>query len=502
MTSLSAFAAKYDALIAEPIVPDTTTENGGAAFSSTGSACLDFFARYVRGTSQEDIVNMFVRACGESPHIALKILFNGRDCIGDGKQEKLISFYIMNYLKRWKPKTYVKNLIGFTKIGCFKDLLQLDLMTKLAPIDPAQNDLLLDIELQLMAAILQDDLVKLLAGESVSLMAKWAPTERCEYDSKTRAAHRLSKILGCKDMKEYRKKYLTPLRTKIDVLERLESARRWNEIKFEKVPATAMKKQKAAFQKHCPEGFMNYLSNVVAGRAKMNSKGIQPHELIMNPDEAANAQWIALVARLLLAGVFKNCVALCDVSGSMSGIPMWVSIAMGILMSALTEGRFKNRVLTFSEIPQWHTIVGTTLAEKVSSLSRAHWGGSTNFIGAFEMILDEALKYELTQEQVPKKIIVFTDMQFNQAQNGEYKTAYEIISAKYSAAGYKIPQLVFWNLRDSNVAFPVQKDTPGVALMSGYSAEMLKMFMDDEDMTPYSMMMKALKPYEVFVVDE
>jgi hypothetical protein len=65
-----------------------------------------------------------------------------------------------------------------------------------------------------------------------------------------------------------------------------------------------------------------------------------------------------------------------------------------------------------------------------------------------------------------------------------------------------MPQLVFWNLRDSKVAFPVQKDTPGVALMSGYSAEMLKMFMSDEEMTPYSMMMKALKPYEVFVVDE
>jgi hypothetical protein len=502
MTSLSAFAAKYDALIAEPIVPDTTTENGGAAFSSTGSACLDFFTRYVRGTSQEDIINMFVKAYGESPYIALKILFNGRDCIGDGKQEKLITFYIMNYLKRWKPKTYVKNLIGFTKIGCFKDLLQLDLMTKLAPINPAQNDLLLDIELQLMAAILKDDLVKLSAGESVSLMAKWAPTERCEFDLKTRAAHRLSKILGCKDMKEYRKKYLTPLRAKIDVLERLESARRWDEIKFEKVPATAMKKQKAAFQKHCSEGFMKYLSNVVAGRAKMNSKGIQPHDLVMNPDETANAQWIALVVRLSSAGVFKSCLPWCDVSDSMQGIPMFVSIAMGILMSSLTEGRFKDRVLTFSEVPQWHTIVGTTLAEKVASLSQANWGASTNFIGAFEMILDEAFKYELTQEQMPKKIIVFTDMQFNAAHQGDYKTAYEIISAKYSAAGYKIPQLVFWNLRDSKVAFPVQKDTPGVALMSGYSAEMLKMFMDDEDMTPYSMMMKALKPYEVFVVDE
>jgi len=493
MSALSAFAAKCDAFIAAPVRPDTTTENGGAAFSSTGSDCLDFFTRYVRNTSQTDMIDMFVKAYAEDPYTALRIVFNGRDCIGNGKQEKLISFFVMNHLKQTKPKTYAKNLIGFSKIGCFKDLLQLDVMSK--------SHQTPDIELELLAAMLSDDLIKLQAGESVSLAAKWAPTEGCEFDKKTRAAHRLAKILD-KNMKDYRKKIITPLRAKIDVLERLESARRWDEINFEKVPAIAMKKQKAAFTKHCSAAFTSYLSNVIAGKAKMHSKGIQPHELVMNPDEAANAQWIALVARLSLAGVFKNCVALCDVSGSMQGIPMWVSIAMGILMSALTEGRFKNRVLTFSEVPQWHEIKGTTLAEKVGSLSRAHWGATTNFISVFELLLVEATTYGLTPEQMPKKIIVFTDMQFNQAHQGEYKTAFQIISEKYSAAGYKIPQLVFWNLRDSKVAFPVQKDTPGVALMSGYSAEMLKMFMDDEEMTPYSMMMKALKPYEVFVIDE
>lgn len=494
MTSFLEFVNKCDTIVSSPIVPDTTTENGGLAFSTTGSRCLDFFFGYVRNVPENEIIDMFKNAWTENPYVALKIVLNGRDCIGNGKQEKLISLYVMNFLRQWKPKTYIKNLIGFTNIGCYKDLLKLDFMGK-SPIMP-------DVEIQLMASILSDDSKRLLAGEPITLMGKWVPTQGGEYDKKTKAARRIAAILKLTNMKEYRN-MVTPLRTKIDILERLESEGRWNEIKFEKVPATAMMKQKSAFIRHCPESYNNYLLNVKAGKAKMNSKGIQPHDLVKNAaDPGSDAQWVALVDRLKKDGVFKNCVALCDVSGSMSGIPMLVSISMGILLSSLNEGRFKNRILTFSEVTEWHTITGDLLHEKVDSVSQSKWGYTTNLIGAFELILDEAKKYELTSSQMIDKIIVFTDMQFNDANTGDYNTAFEIISKKYDEAGYKIPQIVFWNLRDSKVAFPVLKDTPGVALMSGFSPEMLKMFIDNEEISPYNIMMKALNPYKVFVVDE
>jgi hypothetical protein len=104
-----------------------------------------------------------------------------------------------------------------------------------------------------------------------------------------------------------------------------------------------------------------------------------------------------------------------------------------------------------------------------------------------------------------KKVFVFTDMQFdsaNGASKSPYDTAFKVISAKYAAAGYALPQIVFWNLRETHSSFPVQRDTPGVAMMSGFSAEMLKLFLDDVEMTPYNMMIRAVSKYHVTVMDE
>jgi hypothetical protein len=187
----------------------------------------------------------------------------------------------------------------------------------------------------------------------------------------------------------------------------------------------------------------------------------------------------------------------------MAGVPLEVSLAQGILVSSLSKGRFKNRVITFSAVPQWHTITGETLGDKVRSLSRAAWEMNTDFIAVFKMLLTEATTYGLTPEQMPKKILVFTDMQFDAATKaGRYQAAHAEVVSMYTAAGYTVPDIVFWNLRDTNTSFPVRKDTPGVALMSGFSAEMLKLLMDNAPMTPYSMMLRAVSKYEVVVVDE
>jgi len=269
-----------------------------------------------------------------------------------------------------------------------------------------------------------------------------------------------------------------------------------------------MKKQSKAFKKHLPEKFTSYLSAVMAGKAKMNTKGVQPHELVRHylergiPDAAIDAQWKAMVDRLAAAGTFKDAVAISDVSGSMHGVPMEVAIALGLMVSELTAAPFKGRLITFSETPSWHTVAGSTLAEKVSSIRLAHWGMSTNFIAVFEMLLQDAKTYRLTPAQMIKKVFVFTDMQFNSASNASYATAFEVIKAKYAAAGYTLPQIVFWNLRDTRVSFPVQKDAPGVAMMSGFSGEMLKLFIDDVEMTPYTMMLRAVSKYRVVVMDE
>ena len=520
MSNLSSLFAEWDAM-ASTLSPDTTTENGAGAHSTTGSACLDFFSSVVRDTPPAKVVELFKLAYLENPHLALKVLMNLRDCIGMGKQEKRVSFDALNALKTWKPRTYLKNLKGFIARGCFKDLLVLQGM------DP--HPLVADPELRLLAATLVEDEGKLdaesgaasggggvaLGGAggpspkkaAITLAGKWAPTEGCSFDKKTRAAHKIAKFCG-RNMKSYRQ-LLTKLRTKLDVLERHESLGTWDKINFEHVPSVAMKKQKKAFERHLPEKFRSYLSAVMLGKAKMNSKGVQPHELVRqymhgyDSDAATDAQWNALTSRIKAAGLFKDAVAVCDVSGSMSGIPMEVAIALGLVVSEMTTEPFKGKVITFSAVPQWHEVVGSTLFEKVKSLQRAHWEMNTDFIAVFKMLLAEAKRYRLSPEQMIKKVFVFTDMQFDAANDArKYQTAYDAVKAMYDEAGYKVPQLVFWNLRDTNASFPVRKDAPGVALMSGFSSEMLKLFLDDEDITPYTMMLKAVRDYEVFVVDE
>ena len=505
--------ASWNAVISAPVVPDTTTENGCGAHSSTGSANLDFFSSVVRDTPTETVVDKFSRAYLENPHLALQVLMNLRD--RDGKQEKKVSFDAFASLKGSAPRTYLKNLPGFIELGCWKDALVLCSM--------GAHPLVKDPELQLLAAQLAEDFAitsttssgsggassASAAPKSISLAAKWSATEGCHFDKLFKAAHKLATLLGM-NMKQYRQ-MLTALRTKLDVLERHESLNTWEEIKFSHVPATAMKKQKKAFEKHLPVEFRSYLADVMAGKAKMNSKGVQAHELIRPfmhncpADPAIEAQWMSMIARLAAAGLFKDAVAVSDVSGSMAGVPMEVSVALGLVVSELTAPPFKNRVITFSEVPSWHNVVGSTLRERVNSLSKAHWGGSTNFIAVFEMLLLEAQTYRLRPEQMIKKVFVFTDMQFdsaNGASKSPYDTAFKVISAKYAAAGYALPQIVFWNLRETHSSFPVQKDTPGVAMMSGFSAEMLKLFLDDVEMTPYNMMIRAVSKYHVTVMDE
>ena len=67
----------------------------------------------------------------------------------------------------------------------------------------------------------------------------------------------------------------------------------------------------------------------------------------------------------------------------------------------------------------------------------------------------------------------------------------------YGEAGYEVPKIVFWNLRDTKNSFPVTSNTPGVAMLSGFSSELMKAFLngDIEDMTPTKIMMMVLEPY-------
>jgi hypothetical protein len=402
---------------------------------------------------------------------------------------------------------------------------------------------------------MKSDEPKLLEAPSkncyISLAAKWAPSEGGHYASQ---AKRLARILFGGDstkqgggsgfvskqhmqscMKKYRS-LLSNLRGHLCLTERLVCANRWESVNFNSVPSKCHQLLKKAFSKHCGERYAAYLAGLKKGVGKINVTGLAPHELVKyyldNPraevNETVEAAWTALVAKTKEEGTFKAAVAIVDVSGSMSGTPMLVAIALGILIAELTEGAYKGRVITFHESPSWFTISGKTLKEKVLSLASAPWGGSTNFQATFDLILDVAVKHKVKQNLLPQTLFCFSDMQFNQADHssrrggggGGFQTNNDAIQKKWTKAGYKVPGIVYWNLNGKlNKDCPVECDTPGCALMSGFSASLLGVFLrtdpatlsnlggvdadnvkpEDNPLHPLTIMMDSIGKYTVVV---
>jgi hypothetical protein len=309
---------------------------------------------------------------------------------------------------------------------------------------------------------------------------------------------------------------------------------RWSDIKYEHTPSRAMKIYGAstvkkvviledsekswqdvegAFLRHDKERYQEYLNAVAAGKAEIKSTGIQPHEILAkyrlqnDVDLAKEGQLNAIIEKIKSAGKLRNTAAVCDVSGSMSGIPMEVSIALGLILSQIADDSsfLKGKLITFSEVPEIHEVTGNNNLERAQSIAGMNWGGSTNFYGVFQLILSEAERLGVggaSQLKMPSVLFIFTDMQFNQADPNavETQTVYEKSKLLLESAGFPMPKIVFWNLRASTGGFPVTKVTEGTALVSGFSTELLKVFLEGDldelaGFTPKIMMEKVLSKY-------
>ncbi|KAI6692244.1 hypothetical protein NL676_019954 [Syzygium grande] len=205
-----------------------------------------------------------------------------------------------------------------------------------------------------------------------------------------------------------------------------------------------------------------------------------------------------MVEDLSKAGKLENCIAVCDVSESMSGMPMEVSVALGLLVSELSREPWKGKVITFSERPQLHAIQGDDLRSKTEFIESMEWGYNTNFQRVFDRILEVATAGKLRAEEMVQKVFVFSDMEFDEASSNPWETDYEAITRKFRKRGYgaAVPQIVFWNLRDSR-STPVAAKQAGVALLSGFSKNLMKMFLEEEGcISPVAIMEAAISGEE------
>lgn len=357
---------------------------------------------------------------------------------------------------------------------------------------------------------------------------------RFKKSGKPPTQERINRMMTCNpffgEKKTLYRAIYSGLRARYDVAETYFCSGRWSHLNPETIPAKCYTDNRRAIHNmecktdkqrsdktdriECAKKFTKAChEQIETGEGGINSS-VAVHVHVKNTlrapsvDISTEAQWNATHKKLADKGAFTDVLSLVDVSGSMEGVPMEVAIALGLVVSELASAPWKNRVLTFESTPRFHHIVGETLFDRVRNLKSAPWGGSTDFAAALNLILSTAVKNNVPTDGMPKILFVFSDMQFDAAEgNGYYRQArsesglmhaYASIKAAYRSAGYEVPHIVFWNLRDSPGGQPCETLSEGVSTMSGFSQVMLEAFMDGkiEDLakeTPWDRVKKILE---------
>ena len=337
----------------------------------------------------------------------------------------------------------------------------------------------------------------MLEGKPISICAKWCPSEGDSKDKKYKLVDSICKEMGITS-REYRKEFITPLRTYLNIVEKYMCEKRWDEIQFSNVPSYAMKKLKKAFEKNTPDTFKEWKNKLSKNEVKVNAKQLFPHELVKEMrtkdycDEVCNAQWKVLEDEVRKLGVLEDCIIVVDTSSSMETpdfLPLDIACAMGLIVSAVIEGEFKGHVITFNSTPEFVVIKDGELHERYKQIKNIGWGGSTNLQATFDMILERGKAAGLKDTEMPKRLIIVSDMQFNTI-GGRINniTNFQEIERKYTESAYKRPDIIFWNVNGESNDFPVTVDDNGTCLISGASPSILKSIIRTKDINSVSIL--------------
>jgi hypothetical protein len=456
----------------------TTTENGAKSYRSTLDSCLDFFGQIGASRNNLSLVEKsFLQAYQENPETAIRILFYGRDCRG-GQGERNVFRILLKKLAIVNPNNAIDliNLVPF--YGRWDDLLILE-GTQVWP-----------EVLKLFKYQLEADL----AAEKPSLLAKWLPSINASSKESKRIGRIIASYMNWSE-RQYRK-VLSSLRAKIKIVETSMCSKEWSEINYEKVPSQASMMYRNAFKKHDGPRYEEYLSTVEQGKAKINAATLYPYDIVREylyqyatNDKTLELQWNSLPD--YMEGLEFNGLVVADVSRSMrnfNGLPLAVSISLAIYIAERNRTElWKNKFITFSSSPSLQTIVGTNIEEKVRNLQNAEWSMSTNLISVFNAILEAGINNKIEPKDMPQKLIIVSDMQFDQACKSNKRTNFEQIQNLYRKSGYELPELIFWNVYASDNV-PITKDENGTCLVSGCSPSVLKSVLTGKVISPIEIM--------------
>ena len=466
----------------------TRTENGAVAMNTSGDALLDLFSTIgsLREANENRITRLFADAYKEDPLFATKIAFYGRDVRG-GLGERRAFRILIRYMAEYHAEALRPNLDLIGVYGRYDDLYEL-IGT------PLEDDMWAAMKKQF-----EEDLQNLNDDKAISLLAKWIKTADASSEKTRKLGILTAQKLGYPVYNF--KRIVRTMRKKIGVIESLMSAGRWDEIEYSAVPSRAMMIYRNAFQKHDEYRYNAFINKAVNGEEKINSATLYPYDLIekiwnmscygankVKDDKTVEAQWRQL-PNYVEEGT--NALVIADTSGSMHGRPMATSVGLAIYFAERNKGAYHNMWMSFSANPHIHVLKGETLAQKIGSIDMGDWDYNTDLKAAFNLVLNIAEKNDVPPDEMPKSLIVISDMEIDSCGNKEW-TFYDKMSAKFRKAGYEIPNIIFWNVNSRHDIFHADSKRKGVQLCSGQSAAVFKQMMACVGMTPVEAMAKTI----------
>lgn len=461
----------------------TRTENGADAKNTTDSALLDMFATIgsMRSRSEDEIIQKFELAFQEDPLGAMRCLFWARDCRG-GAGERRVFRILLPYIAKNHPGAVCKTLKFIPDYGRWDDLYSLI------------NTYFETDMWELIRNQLFQDRNAMDVNKPCSLLAKWLKKADASSPNTRKLGIYTAQKLGM-SVYDY-KRLCVKLRRYIDVVEQRMSANQWGTINYPAVPSRAMMNYRKAFARHDKDRFDEYIGKVQSGEQKINSATLYPYDIVekilyRNEDnKVLEAQWDNLPD--YVSGDV-NAIVMADVSGSMYGRPMATSIGLALYFAERNKGAYHNLFMTFSESPQFVAVKGKTITEKIRFIAKADWGYNTDLEAALMKILDVALENHCSQEEMPKSLIIISDMEIDAATGQERgENFYDYVSRIYAEHGYEIPNIVFWNVNSRHDVFLADKNRKGVQLVSGQSASTFKNLIGCVGKTPVEMMYEVL----------
>lgn len=475
------------------------TENGAVTHDHTKSKVLDMFAMggSFRNRSDADCINLFINALEENEALAIKCLFYLRDVRG-GQGERRFFRVCFKWLCDNNPEAAKRNLEYLSEYGRWDDLIYATAGTKLE-----------DYALFLI----KEQLVLDMESKTPSLLAKWLPSENASSHKTRKMAIKVRTYLKMTH-KEYRKA-LAELRKRINIVERLMSENRWDEIEFDKIPSKAGLIYKNAFARRDLIA-KKYETFAKDANTKVNAKVLYPYDVAHRAfncyDRDYNSTDRLMIQKYWdnLADYYKgreeNGLAIVDTSGSMSGQPLEVAVSLGAYIAERGHGPFANHFITFSSRPELIKFEGVDITDKFHRARKADWEMNTDLESVFKLLLRTAQKENTKPEDMPTRLYILSDMEFDgcltddwysHSSQDEVETLLEKIAREWKEAGYELPPVVFWNLNARQNNIPAMGGR--FSYVSGFSPVMIEQILSGVD--GYDLMLMKLMSERYAVIE-